>query len=58
MAKGLQNVKVLVNWGPFYIKKLKKKFHNAEKKPKGGTVWDFSASILSENIKKLKGTLW
>ena len=25
------------------------------KKLKGGTLWDFSTSILSENIKKLKG---
>ena len=24
MAKGLQNVKVLVNWGPFYEKKIGK----------------------------------
>ena len=27
IAKGLQNVKVLVNWGPFY----EKNSHNAEK---------------------------
>ena len=25
------------------------------KKLKGGTLWDFSTSILSQNIKKLKG---
>ena len=29
--------------------------HNAEKKLKGGTLRDFSTSIMSENIKKLKG---
>ena len=32
IAKGLQYVKVLVSWGPFYEKKfLEKKSHNAEK---------------------------
>ena len=31
IAKGLQNVKVLVNWGPFYEKNCSKKSHNAEK---------------------------
>ena len=49
------------------MKKLKKtkififgkKSHNAEKKLKGGTLWDFLTSILSQNIKKCKGgTLW
>ena len=49
------------------MKKLKKtkififgkKSHNAEKKLKGGTLWDFSTSILSQNIKKnAGGTLW
>ena len=42
------------------MKKLKKtkififgkKSHNAEKKLEGGTLWDFSTSILSQNIKK------
>ena len=28
------------------------------KKLKGGTLWDFSTSILLKNIKKMKGTLW
>ena len=28
--------------------------HNAEKKLKGGTLWDFSTSILSQNSKKKK----
>ena len=29
------------------------------KKPKGGTLWDFSTSILSQNSKKIEGgTLW
>ena len=45
------------------MKKLKKtkififgkKSHNAEKKLKGGTLWDFSTSILSQNIKKNAG---
>ena len=36
------------------MKKLKKS-HNAEKKLKGGTLWDFSTSILSQNIKKMQG---
>ena len=49
------------------MKKLKKtkififgkKSHNAEKKLKGGTLWDFSTSIRSQNIKKnAGGTLW
>ena len=30
------------------------KSHNAEKL-KGGTLWDFSTSILSQNIKKMQG---
>ena len=34
------------------------KSHNAEKL-KGGTLWDFPASILSQNSKKIEGgTLW
>ena len=45
------------------MKKLKKtkififgkKSHNAEKKLKGGTLWNFSTSILSQNIKKMQG---
>ena len=38
---------------------LGKKSHNAEKKLKGGTLWNFSTSILSQNIKKnAGGTLW
>ena len=28
------------------------------KKLKGGTLWDFPTSILSQNIKKMQGTLW
>ena len=51
-AKGLQNVKVLVNWGPFYEFFLKSDY--AEKTGRG-TLLDFSTSILWENIKKLKG---
>ena len=42
--------------GDFYFRK---KSHNAEKKLKGGTLWDFSISILSQNSKKnWRGTLW
>ena len=42
------------------MKKLKKFFfgkksHIAEKKLKGGTLWDFPTSILSQNIKKIQG---
>ena len=29
---------------------FREKIHNAEKKLKGGTLWDFSTSILSQNI--------
>ena len=32
-----------------------KKPHSAEKKLKGGTLWDFPTSILTQNSKKLKG---
>ena len=44
------------NWkgDPLERKKFRKKSHNAEKL-KGGTLWGFSTSILSQNIKKLKG---
>ena len=34
---------------------LEKTFHNAEKQLEGGTLWDFSTSILSQLAKKLKG---
>ena len=34
---------------------FREKTHNAEKKLKGGTFWDFSTSILSQNIKKNAG---
>ena len=41
--------------GPFEeISNFRKKSHNAEKL-KGGTLWRFSTSILSQNIKKWKG---
>ena len=41
--------------GPFGEKKTsEKEFHNAEIL-KGGTLWAFSTTILSQNIKKLKG---
>ena len=42
------------NWRKiFFI--FGKKSHNAEKKLKGGTLWDFPTSILSQNIKKKQG---
>ena len=37
-----------------HFRNCRKKSHNAEKL-KGGTLWGFSTSILSQNIKKLKG---
>ena len=41
--------------GPFGEKKiLEKKSHNAEKL-KGGTLWDFPTSILTQNSKKIEG---
>ena len=43
--------------GALKRKKLEKKSHNAEKL-KGGPFGGFSTSILSQNIKKLKGALW
>ena len=50
-----QNIKKLKR-GKFFIfgKNL-----SAEKKLKGGTLWDFPTSILSQNSKKIEeGTLW
>ena len=42
------------------MKKLKKnyfreKISQCRKKLKGGTLWDFPTSILSQNIKKMQG---
>ena len=37
-----------------HFRNCRKKSHNAEKL-KGGTLWGFSTSILSQNIEKLKG---
>ena len=57
IAKGLQYVKVLVSWGPFYERKiLEKKPHNA-KKIEGATLWGnfFSGKKVSQCRKKLKG---
>ena len=34
---------------------FRKKSHNAEKKLKGGTLRDFSTSILSQNSKRIEG---
>ena len=42
-------------------KNLMKKFpkvSHCRKKLRGGSLWNFSTSLLSQNIKKLKGTLW
>ena len=45
--------------GALLVKKkyFEKKSHNAEKL-KGGTLWDFSTSVLSENSKKIEGVLF
>ena len=57
MAKGLQNVKVLVNLEPF-TKKIEKNL-TMPKKLKRRTLWDFSTSILLQNSKKIeRGTLF
>ena len=38
---------------------FREKISHCQKKLKGGTLWDFSTSILSQNIKKnAGGTLW
>ena len=49
-----------MSWGPFYEKNfLEKKVSQCRKKLKGGTLWDFPTSILSQNSKKIEGgTLW
>ena len=40
-------------------KKILKKSLTMPEKLKGGTLWDFSTSVLSENSKKIEGgTLW
>ena len=39
-AKGLRNVKVLVNWGPFSEEKILKSL-TMPKKLKGGPLWTF-----------------
>ena len=41
-----------MNWGPFY-EKIEKSLTMPKKLR--GALWDFSTSILSENIKKMKG---
>ena len=40
--------------GPLALAAGALKSHNAEKL-KGGTLWDFPTSILSQNIKKMQG---
>ena len=46
--------------GALLVKKFfMKKSLTMPKKLKGGTLWDFSTSVLSENSKKIEGgTLW
>ena len=45
--------------GTLWRKKFSEKNLSAEKKLKGGTLWDFPTSILSQNSKKIEGgTLW
>ena len=39
----------------YSTKNFFEKSHNAEKKLKGGTLWDFSIPSLSQNPKKMKG---
>ena len=34
---------------------FREKISQCRKKLKGGTLWDFSTSILSQNIKKMQG---
>ena len=46
---------VLVSWGPFYENFFGNKVSQCRNKLKGRTFWGFSPSILSQNIKKLKG---
>ena len=44
---------------PFYEKKFLEKNFTVPKKLKGGTLWDFPTSILSQNSKKIEGgNLW
>ena len=57
IPKGLQKVKVLVNWGPFYEKKFWKKSHNAEKNWKGGPFGIFQYPFCRKISKKWRGTL-
>ena len=54
IAKGLQNVKLLVNLEPSMKKKLKKSL-TMPKKLKGKTHRDFSKYILLQSSKKMKG---
>ena len=49
--------KELIAGEPFeIIKVFRKRSHNAEKTERG-ILWDFSTSILSENINKMEGDL-
>ena len=45
----------MVGWGPFYEKYFLEKSLTMPKKLKGGTLWDFPTSILSQNSKKIEG---
>ena len=44
-----------LNGEPFGENKFFKKVSQCRKKTERGALWDFSTSILSQNIKKLKG---
>ena len=53
----LPNFKIL-NSEKNWWKKFSEKSLTMPKKTERGTIWNFSTSILSQNIKKLKGALW
>ena len=55
IAKGLQNAKVLVNWGPFYEKNV---FLWDFSKLKGGPFGIFQHPFCRTTQKKLKGDPW
>ena len=47
------------NWRKIFLNYFREKISQCRKKLKGGTLWDFPTSILSQNIKKnAGGTLW
>ena len=52
--KDFQNVKVLVNWGPFYWKIFLKKSHNAEKTERGDPLGFFNIHSVGK-YQKIEG---